>query len=104
MTETELNEYRKQLDEIDKTIAENFEKRMKIVYEIAKYKKSMRLPTYDPKREQAMFEKNLHFINDNSIKPFYKDLLQKCLDLSKLYQQQIRESPKSDIDKNKKII
>lgn len=91
MTQIELEEYRKQIDEIDKIIAQSFEKRMEIVSEIAEYKKILGLPTCDPIREQKMFEKNSKFIQNENLKSYYKELLQKYIDLSKSYQQQLKK-------------
>jgi monofunctional chorismate mutase len=96
MEKLDLDSLRKEIDELDKNIAESFEKRMKVVNKIAEYKESLGLPTYDKKREDSMIEKNVNYINDEILKKYYIDLLHKLLEVSKLYQQELRE------EKNKK--
>jgi monofunctional chorismate mutase len=90
MDKLDLDNLRTKIDEIDKNIAENFEKRMKIVNKIAEYKESLGIPTYDKKREDSMIEKNVNYINDEILKKYYIDLLHKLLEVSKLYQQELR--------------
>ncbi len=48
----DLNEYRKQIDEIDDSILKLFEERMHVAAEISKYKQAHDLPVLDSKRER----------------------------------------------------
>ena len=94
--ENTLEELRKEIDNIDKNIMENFEKRMKIVSKIADFKKKAGLNTYDPNREKLVIEKNLKHIKDPILLKYAEKLLQYEMDLSKMYQQEINQ-----LDKNK---
>lgn len=89
--EKTLEELRKEIDEVDKNIIKNFEKRMKIVCKIAEIKKELGLKTYDPNREKIVIEKNLSYINNPDICKYAEKLLQYEMDLSKMYQQEINQ-------------
>ena len=86
-----LEELRKEIDIVDKTIMENFEKRMGIVSKIADIKKELGLKTYDPNREKLVIEKNLKHIKNPSLLKYAEKLLQYEMDLSKMYQQEINQ-------------
>ena len=53
-----LENARKVISEVDKAIAELFEKRMTAVRAVAEYKKERGLPVLDEAREAALIEKN----------------------------------------------
>ena len=57
MTGNKLEEYRKQIDEIDKNIVELFAKRFEIVKQIGKCKKENNIPVVDNNRFQKVLEK-----------------------------------------------
>lgn len=86
----ELEKYREEIDVIDKTIAECFEKRMQIVLKVAEYKQKNGLNTFDPQREQRMFEKNQNYIQEERLKKYYIELLKKQLEVSKQYQEELK--------------
>ena len=52
-----LNEYRKQLDEIDNTLVDAFSKRLETIDRISAYKRAQHLDAYDPSREREMLER-----------------------------------------------
>lgn len=87
---TELEKYREEIDLIDKTIAENFEKRMQVVLKVAEYKQKNNLNTFDPQREQKMLDKNQSYIKDERLKKYYVELLKKQLEVSKQYQNELK--------------
>ncbi|HAJ77518.1 MAG TPA: chorismate mutase [Clostridiales bacterium] len=87
---TDLEIYREEIDIIDKIIAESFEKRMEIVLKVADYKKQNNLNTFDPAREQKMIEKNQNYIKDDNLKKYYVELLKKQLEVSKQYQEELK--------------
>ena len=89
MNET-LENYRKQIDEIDMKIAECFENRMDIVLKVAEYKQKNNLNTFDPNREKAMLEKEKTYIKNENLKDYYIKLLKKMLEVSKEYQDYIK--------------
>lgn len=88
---TELEIFRDEIDIIDKAIAENFERRMNIVLKVAEYKKANNLNTFDPAREQKMIEKNQSYIKNEQLKKYYVQLLKKQLEVSKLYQEELKK-------------
>ena len=91
---TDLEIYREEIDEIDKVIAESFEKRMEIVLKVAEYKKQNNLNTFDPNREQKMLDKNQSYIKNEMLKKYYVELLKKQLEVSKAYQEELRKNNK----------
>ena len=50
MINMDMNEYRKQIDEIDTQLTELFQKRMDTAAKIAEYKKANGMPIFDPAR------------------------------------------------------
>ena len=54
---TNLEEYRKKIDEIDRTLIEKVDERMRVAEGIAKYKQANDLGIVDPLRERALMEK-----------------------------------------------
>ena len=49
----DINDYRKQIDEIDDQMVELFARRMAVASEIARYKQEKGLPVLDAGRERA---------------------------------------------------
>ena len=88
----ELEKYREQIDKIDKTIAECFEKRMEVVLQVAEFKQKNGLNTFDPQREQKMLDKNQSYIKDEKLKKYYVELLKKQLEVSKQYQEELKKN------------
>lgn len=87
---TELEIYRDEIDAIDKVIAESFENRMKVVLKVSEYKKANDINIFDPDREKKMIEKNQNYIKDDRLKKYYVELLKKQLEVSKLYQEELK--------------
>lgn len=52
-----LEELRKRIDQVDDQILEMLDRRAAIAQEIAAFKKSANLPSHDPERERAIFER-----------------------------------------------
>jgi len=59
-----LDEYRKNIDELDKKITELFEKRMDIVLNVAEYKNKNGVPIFDRNRENEVIKKNLEYLKN----------------------------------------
>ncbi len=59
-----LDDYRKNIDELDKKITELFEKRMDIVLKVAEYKKKNGVAIFDKNREDQVIEKNLGYLKN----------------------------------------
>ena len=53
----DLLELRKEIDQIDSQVVELYEKRAKIVEDVARYKIETGKPVFDPEREKAMLKK-----------------------------------------------
>lgn len=84
-----LADARARINEIDKEMAGLFEERMKAAQEIAEYKKERGLQIYDPKREQALIEKNSAYIKDYNIRSYYVRFLNDEMAVSKQYQEYV---------------
>lgn len=81
----ELSELRKQLDEIDKNLAELFEKRMEVIENVRVVKLQNNLPILDANREKSMKESNDKFIKNKEFVPYYTEFLTSCTTISKQY-------------------
>ena len=53
----DIQELRNQIDEIDNSLVNLFEKRMDISAEVARYKQLNNMPVYDPAREKEILDK-----------------------------------------------
>lgn len=80
-----LEEYRAELDQIDKTLEEYFVKRMKVVKKIGEYKKAKGLPTYDGGREKQVIEKHTAAIEEE-LKPYMARYFEEMMAISRSYQ------------------
>ncbi len=80
---------RKEIDIIDQKMAELFEKRMKVVEEIAKIKKENGLPIHDPIREDEVIKKNKEYISDEKYKVYYHDYMEMLMEISKVFQEEV---------------
>jgi len=89
--ETLLEEYRKELDEIDTNIAELFEKRMETVLKVANYKKENNINTFDPNREAQMKIKNSNKLKNTKLKKYYLEVLDTFLKVSKDFQNDFKD-------------
>lgn len=79
----ELNELRKEIDKVDKQMAELFEERMNLVKKVGQYKKEHNLPILDKERENLVKEKNHQYIDDKDLLPLYDEFISHLMDLSK---------------------
>lgn len=64
-----LDETRKQIDDVDKQIIELLEERMKLVQEVITYKKENNLPVLDNSRENIVLEKT----RERVVNPIFAD-------------------------------
>ena len=88
---TELELYRKKIDEIDRELADLFCRRMEIVKGIACYKKAAGLPICDATREETMKANLSASFEKKDLLPYYQALLEKLLELSKAYQKNLED-------------
>lgn len=73
----ELEQCRKEIDEIDRELLVLFERRMDIAVRVANYKKENNLPIYDEERESKIIKKNV-----DNLKNKHYDLLARRFFLS----------------------
>lgn len=81
-----LDELRKQIDQIDKEMMNLFKKRMDVSLLIGELKKNNHLPVLDSKREQEILLQKRNELNDEKLWPFYESLIKEIMRLSKEYQ------------------
>lgn len=87
----EMLEAREKIGAIDKEMAALFVKRMECARVIADYKSHQGLQVYDAKREAELLQKNLSYVEDLSLRPYYKQFMQNTMDVSKNYQRMLIE-------------
>lgn len=94
-----LSKARHQINEIDKQIAELYEKRMQAVEMVVQYKKNQNMAILDTKREKEVIERNLKHIQNDVYKKGYQELLEKMMEISRNYQHSIlQKMEREDID------
>ncbi len=81
----DLNDYRKQLDEVDSELLRLFAKRMWIARDIAEYKKAAGLETADPERERAVL-KRVGEAAPAELRPYVKTIWRTLFRVSRAYQ------------------
>ena len=86
---TKLEKARSEINICDEIIAQQFENRMHAVEDVITYKMENGLPVFDGSRENEVIEKNLAKIKDETLRPYYKDLLVQMMRISKEYQNAI---------------
>ena len=82
----DLNECRKEIDEIDQQLIKLFEQRMKISKEVVTYKLANNMQIFQPKREKDVIEKNVKRLNDSSLQAYAHNFVQDIMDIGKSYQ------------------
>ncbi len=88
-----LEQLRGDIDRIDGELAALFQARMETVAKIAARKRELGLPVRDPERERAMRLANPERIPDPAIRPYYDELQDCLLDLSRRYQADLLAEP-----------
>lgn len=86
----ELENYRKQIDEIDKQTAKLFEARMNAVKGISAYKKTRGIAVTDKTREADVIRRNGAYISDDEIREYYVRFISSVMQISR--DLQIRET------------
>lgn len=87
-----LDEDRAAIDRIDAQLAALFEERFNVVKDVIAYKIENNLPIFQAGREAVIIEKNSSRIQDDSIRPYFKEWYLKMLELSKEYQKEILDT------------
>lgn len=86
-----IEDARNEIAAVDREIAELFIRRMNAVKEVAEYKKERGLPIFDAAQEERVIARNLQYIEDDSLKGYYRSFLQSTMDVSKQYQRRLTE-------------
>ena len=94
MANNSLDKARKEINEIDKQIAELFVKRMHAAEDIAEYKKQRGLAILDQTREEEIIKRNSEYISDELIREYYVEFLRDTMKVSRAYQSRIIEGMK----------
>ncbi len=89
-----LEEAREIINRVDSQMAELFIERMRAAELVFEYKKEFGLPIYDPKREEAVIEKNSALIDDKIIKGYYIDYIKNLMSVSRTYQYRMQNGLK----------
>lgn len=88
----DLLKVRKEINEIDREMADLFVKRMAAVKDVAEYKAENNLPIYDEKRESEVIEANSRLVENDELREYYKKFIRSNMELSKAYQRRILEN------------
>ena len=86
---TALEEYRQEINGIDREMADLFARRMAVAGRIAAYKQQNGLPVFDPAREQAVRDRAAAAMADDALRPYYVEFIQAVMDISKEYQRKL---------------
>ena len=81
----DLQELRKNIDEIDRELVDLFIRRMNISAEVAEYKREVGMPVLDPARERALLER-VSEMSGEEFERYTRTLYSTILDLSRSYQ------------------
>ena len=83
--ELDLQEIRNKIDDIDSQMILLFSRRMRLVSEVAAYKKEKGLPILDQGREDAILERLAHMAGEE-MAPYVKRMYQTLFAVSREYQ------------------
>ena len=81
----DIQELRKNIDEIDRELVDLFLRRMSISAEVAEYKREVGMPVLDPARERALLER-VSEMSGEEFERYTRTLYSTILDLSRSYQ------------------
>ena len=85
----QLQQARAAIDEIDAQMAALFERRMEAVGQVAQYKAATGKPVFDAAREDAVLAKNTARLQNEELRPYYRQVLQNMMAVSRSYQRKL---------------
>ena len=91
---SELDKARKEINIIDKEMAELFTRRMKAVEAVASYKKENGMPVFDEKREKEVIASNALYVSNPVIREHYVSFITETMKISRNYQRRLNEGMK----------
>ena len=80
---TKLDEYRVEIDEIDREIVQLFEKRMKTVLKVASYKKENGMEVLQSNREEVVLQKAVDNLKDKKYEDDIREVFELLMKLSR---------------------
>ena len=81
-----LQQARAEIDTVDAEMAALFERRMRAVADVVRYKAETGKPVFDAAREAAVLDKNTARITDEALRPYYRAFLSDAMSISRAYQ------------------
>ena len=81
-----LEQARAEIDTVDAEMAALFERRMRAVADVVRYKAETGKPVFDAAREAAVLDKNTARITDEALRPYYRAFLSDAMSISRAYQ------------------
>ena len=100
MGNNSLDKARKNINEIDREMAELFVKRMRAVEKVLEYKRENGLPIFDADREKEIIERGESLIDDVAMREYYLDFLRSNMEISKKYQRALLVEANSNEQKS----
>lgn len=85
----ELEQCRKEIDEIDKELINLFERRMDVAIRVANFKKENDLPIYDEERESKVIKKNVDNLKNKNYDLLARRFFLSIMELSRSLQESI---------------
>lgn len=85
----ELEQCRKEIDEIDKELINLFERRMDVAIRVANCKKENDLPIYDEEREAKVIKKNVDNLKNKNYDLLARRFFLSIMELSRSLQESI---------------
>lgn len=86
---SELDDYRKQIDEIDARLVPLFLRRMEVARQVGEYKKAQNIPVLDSERERQLVAAKTALVDDPAAKSDIADLYASIMALSRRRQRQL---------------
>ncbi|WP_346899066.1 chorismate mutase [Clostridium sp. UBA7503] len=83
----EIEQCRKEIDEIDKELINLFERRMDVVIRVANYKEENDLPIYDEERESKIIKKNVDNLKNKNYDLLARRFFLSIMELSRSLQE-----------------
>ncbi|WP_346912429.1 chorismate mutase [Clostridium sp.] len=85
----ELEQCRKEIDEIDKELINLFERRMDVAIRVANHKKENDLPIYNEERESKVIKKNVDNLKNKNYDLLARRFFLSVMELSRSLQENI---------------
>lgn len=82
----DLEQCRKEIDEIDQNLIKLFEQRMKVSKDVVTYKLAHEMEIFQPQREKTVIEKNVDRVVDKKLIEYARNFIQDVMDVGKSYQ------------------